>query len=156
MRQSRTGWLAVVVLSLAGCFGGGEPVRKSVFPPRASLQQLTVQPDASWKLQLRLQNYSSVSMVFAHADAKIEIAGEPAGEIAVSPALRIGPESADAVETVLRPTPAAARAIEALHGSGSVHYKLSGRIATSEPSGDRPYTFEGVLTPVPGLTGVLR
>jgi len=153
MRPVRTCWaLAILMLALAGCVGG--PVR-NIFPPRASIQQLAVQADGSWKLQLRLQNYSNVSTTFATVDAKIELAGNAAGSVNAAPAIRIGPESADVVETGFKPSAAAAQAIATLH-SGNLRYKLAGRIGTSDPKGDYEYTFEGVLSPVPGLVGVLR
>lgn len=156
MRLSRIGWFLAAAIFLAGC-GGGDPwLRKSVFPPRASIQQLEPQADGGWKLQLRLQNFSSVSMTFDSAQGTLEVAGHPAGEVSVTPSLRIGPESADVVDATLKPSPDAARAVDALHGTGSVRYKLTGKITTSHPSGEHPYTFEGVLTPVPGLVGVLR
>jgi len=153
MRLSRLIWLPALLGLLAGC---APEVRKSIFPPRASLQQLVVQPDGSWKLQVRLQNYSSVSMTFAKVQARIELDGHPAGEVNLAPALRVGPESADIVEAGLKPSPAAAAAVSGLKGSGSVRYKLTGNIATTDPDRAHAYSFEGVLSPVPGLPGVLR
>ncbi len=154
MRPARlTCVLAILALFLAGCAGGP---RKNVFPPRASIQQLAQQADGSWKLQLRLQNFSSVPMGFAKVEAKIEIAGSEAGSVSVSPAIRVGPESADLFEASLRPTSAAAAKVAALHGDSSVRYKLSGRIVTTDPAGDYPYSFESQLSPVPGMDGVLR
>jgi hypothetical protein len=151
MRLSRFLWiLAVAILALTGC---GAPT-KNVFPPRASIQQLTMQADGSWKLQLRLQNFSDVSMTFAKIEAKIEIAGNSAGSVSVSPAMRIGPDSADVAEVDLKPTPAAAQAVATQNGN--VRYKMSGTITTTDPVGEQPYTFEGALSPVPGLSGVLR
>jgi len=141
-----------VAFALAGCFGGQT---KNIFPPRASIQQLAVQADGSWKIELRLQNYSNVSTTFGTIDGKIELAGNPAGNVGASPALRIGPESADLIETSLTPTPATAQAVSSLQ-TGNLHYRLTGRITTTDPVGDYPYTFEGVLSPVPGLNGVLR
>jgi hypothetical protein len=153
MRTVQACWaLAILMLVLAGCAGG--PTR-NIFPPRASIQQLAVQTDGSWKLQLRLQNYSNVSTTFATVDASIELAGNTAGRVSAAPAIRIGPESADVVEVGLKPSPAAAQAVAALR-SGNMHYKLAGRIVTSDPRGDHEYAFEGVLSPVPGLVGVLR
>lgn len=145
--------LAVAPLLLAGCIGTG-PVR-NVFPPRASIGQLTMQADGSWKLQLRLQNFSNVSTTFATVDGKVEIGAQPAGSVSAAPALRIGPESADVVDVTITPAPAARAAVAALH-SGSIAYKLEGRIVTSDPKGDYKYHFDGQLSPVPGLSGVLR
>jgi uncharacterized lipoprotein YajG len=153
MRAVRICWvLAILVLVLAGCAGG--PTR-NIFPPRASIQQLAVQADGSWKVQLRLQNYSNVSTSFATVDAKIELAGNAAGSVSAAPAIRIGPESADVVETSLKPSASAAQAVASLR-SANLRYKLAGKIVTSDPKGDYEYTFEGVLSPVPGLVGVLR
>src|SRR5262249_28059787 len=129
---------------------------KSVFPPRASVQELAERPDGSWKLQLRLQNYSFVSMTFDRVEGRLEVGGNPAGEVIATPKLRVGPNSADIVEATLKPSPAAAKAVAALQGGGSVRYRLAGRIATSDPTRNQEYTFEGVLGPVPGLPGVLR
>ena len=145
--------LAILALCLAGCAGGP---RKNIFPPRASIQQLAMQADGSWRLQLRLQNFSNVPMGFATVDAKIEIAGSEAGSVSVSPAIRVGPESADLFEASLKPAPAAAAKVSGLRGDGSVRYKLSGHIVTTDPAGDYPYAFESQLSPVPGLDGVLR
>lgn len=145
--------LALLPLLLAGCVGGGQV--RNVFPPRASIGQLTVQPDGNWTLQLRMQNYSNVSATFTRIDAKVEIAAQPAGSVSAAPNLRIGPESADVVDTTLAPSPAARAAVAALR-SGSIAYKLDGRIVTSDPKGDYKYHFEGQLSPVPGLPGVLR
>jgi len=142
---------AALALVLGGCAGE----TKNIFPPRASIQQLTLQADGSWKVQLRLQNYSNISTTFGTVDAKIEIAGAAAGSVSAAPALRIGPESADMIETSLTPSPAAAQAVAALH-AGNLRYKLAGRITTTDPVGDYQYAFESVLSPVPGLNGVLR
>lgn len=146
--------VAMFALVLTGC--GGGTMRKNIFPPRASIQQISVQADGSWKLQLRLQNFSNVSTTFSKVEAKIDIAGTDAGNVDVSPSIRIGPESADLVEAALKPSPAAAAKVAALHGSGNVRYKLTGRIVTTDPAGNHPYAFESQLSPVPGLDGVLR
>jgi hypothetical protein len=45
-------------LALTAC-SGGNPDRKQINPPRASLQQLTVLPNGQWRLVLRLQNFSN-------------------------------------------------------------------------------------------------
>ncbi len=142
----------LAILPLAGCGGG---MVRNVFPPRASLQQLTVQPDGRWDLQLRLQNYSNVSATFASVDASVTVAGTPAGRVSASPNLRIGPESADVAAATLTPAAAARQAVAGA-GSGSIAYRLDGRILTSEPKGDYSYHFEGNLSPVPGMPGVWR
>jgi len=135
-------------MAIAGCYGE----RKNVFPPRASIQQLTSNPDGSWSLKLRLQNFSNISMTFAHVDGKLQVGGVDAGSIALTPNLRIGPESADVIDATLAATPSA----RAKLGNGNVQYVLVGRISTSEPKRDEPYEFSSQLSPVPGLPGVFR
>ena len=137
-----------VCVAIAGCYGE----RRNVFPPRASIQELTSKPDGSWSLKLRLQNFSNVAMTFAHVDGKLQVGGVDAGSIAFAPNLRIGPESADVIDVALTAAPDARVKL----GSGNVHYVLVGRIVTSEPRRDEPYEFSSQLSPVPGLPGVFR
>lgn len=135
-------------LGITGCYGE----RKNVFPPRASIQELTSRPDGSWSLKLRLQNFSSVSTTFARVDGKLQVDGVDAGMIVLAPNLRIGPESADVVGATLTAAPYA----QVKLGSGNVRYLLVGRILTSDPKRDEPYEFSGQLSQVPGLPGVYR
>ena len=93
----RRGLLAVVFLAtalLAACSGG--PVRR-VSEPAASIQQLTVKANGSWSVDLRLQNYSSIPMRFDRISLAVEVDGHNAGTLEASPALSVGPESADEV-----------------------------------------------------------
>lgn len=152
MRLLRIPCILAILLLIIGCGGG---IHRNVYPPRASIQQVTVQADGNWKIELRVENFSNVSTTMAMVSAKIELAGSDAGTVNATSSLRIGPESADVVEATLKPSATAAQAIASMHG-GSVAYKLSGRIVTSDPSGDYPYTFDGRLSAVPGLQGVLR
>jgi hypothetical protein len=140
--------LVGLCLALAGCFG--EP--RNVFPPRASIQELTSKADGSWSLKLRLQNFSNVAMTFAQVDGKLRVGGVDAGSITLAPNLRIGPESADVIDATLTASPAARAALAA----GNVRYVLAGRIVTSEPKRDDPYEFSSQLSAVPGLPGVFR
>lgn len=136
-------------MALGGCFGE----RRNVFPPRASIQELTSRPDGSWSIKLRLQNFSNVAMTFTNVDGKLQVGGVDAGHIALAPNLRIGPESADVIDTALTAAPGA----RARLGSGSnVRYVLVGRITTTDPHSDAPYEFTGQLSPVPGLPGMFR
>jgi hypothetical protein len=145
--------LAILALLLTAC--AGEP-RKSVFPPKVSIQQLARQADGGWKLQLRLQNFSETAMTFSKVDAKIEIAGIEAGSVNAAPTMRVTADSADPYEIDFKPAPAAAARLTALRAEDNVSYKISGRIVISEPAGDYPFSFESRLSPVPGLDGVLR
>ncbi|MBB5207305.1 hypothetical protein [Chiayiivirga flava] len=143
-------------LLLSACGGGGP--RKRVFPPAASVQELTVLPDGTWSLAVRLQNFSNVSQRFASIDAALRIGGHEAGAIRGTPDLTVGPESVEIVVVTLAPSPDATAAVRAaLDARRSVRYALAGDIASSEPDRRRDdFIHESQLTPVPGLSGVLR
>lgn len=147
---------SVVLLGmLAAC--GGDGVRKQVNPPRASIQQIAVQPDGQWQLTVRLQNFSNVPTTVSSVNVKLSVAGQDAGTLALAPTMTIGPESADVVTTLLRPTlQAKLQVASALSAGQSVRYAVSGTIVTSEPKGSYPVSYDSSLNPAPGLNGVLR
>ena len=62
--------LLLLCLALAACSGG---LVRRVSPPAASIQQLTVNADGSWSVDLRLQNYSSIPMRFDGAELAITV-----------------------------------------------------------------------------------
>lgn len=142
---------------LAGCASG--PARR-VSEPAARIQQLTVQASGQWSVELRLENFSSVPMRFDAVDVALAVAGTPAGRLQASPALGIGPESADTVTVVLNADTAAKVVVaDALAARRAVAYTLSGTVtATPEEGRARSYAIErsSELNPAPGLTGVLR
>jgi hypothetical protein len=158
MRTTRllaTAFLLLAAIALAACSGGG--VKRRINPPRASLQELAVQQDGSWRASVRLQNFSTVSTQFADVDAELEVGGQDAGPLRLQPALSVGPESADVVVVTIAPTAAAKTVVASALASGrSVRYRVAGRIVTSEPKGTFEFEYESALTPVPGLSGVLR
>jgi len=130
---------------------------KQINPPRASIQELAVQPDGQWRLTVRLQNFSNVATTFQSVNAKLIVADQEAGTVALSPAISIGPESADVVSATLRPALAAKLVVaSALSAGQPVRYVLSGKIVTGEPKGSYDFTFDSTLNPAPGLNGVLR
>jgi hypothetical protein len=146
---------AIALLALATACAHGP--RKVINPPRASIQQLQVRPDGQWQLTLRLQNFSSVTASFTSMHAKVRIGGQDAGAVDVSPALSIGPESADVVQATLKPALGAKLAVAtALAAGQAAPYALDGSITTGEPKGTYPFTFESSLNPAPGLPGVMR
>ncbi|MFC4729670.1 LEA type 2 family protein [Coralloluteibacterium thermophilus] len=140
---------------LSGC-GSGE-IRR-IFPPQASIQQLDVESDGSWTLQVRIQNFSTVGMRFDRVQATLRLGDVEAGRIDIAPEMGIGRFAADVVEARLVPSQAASdRVVAALTSRGSVRYRLEGRIATGEPDRrDFPFEFDSLLNPVPGLEGTLR
>jgi len=143
---------------LLGACGSG--MVRRVSDPAASLQQLTVNTDGSWSLQLRLQNYSSIAMRFDSVTLAMKIGGQKAGTVQATPQLSIGPESADVVTVAFAPTSEARVAVaDALVSRRGIAYSLEGSIAAvPEEAKTRTFTLtsRNTLSPVPGLDGVLR
>jgi hypothetical protein len=146
--------LSLLLTCLSGCAHGP---KQRINPPVASLQELTVQADGHWQLQLRLQNYSTVPTTFASIHARLVVGGQDAGEISVTPNITIGPDSADAVPVSLVPTLAAKTVVAAALASGQpASYSLQGEISSSTPKREDKFQFDSSLNPAPGLRGVLR
>lgn len=145
-------------LLLVACSTG--PVRR-ISEPTASIQQLSVAADGTWSVDLRVQNYSSIAMRFDGIRLELTTGGEPAGALETAPQLSISRESADVVTVALTPS-AAARILlaDTLAGGRSLSYTLEGEINAipTDRGRARDYRIErsGVLSPVPGLPGVLR
>jgi hypothetical protein len=150
--------LLLAGLALLGACATG-PARR-VSEPAAQLQQLTVRADGAWDLQLRLQNFSSIPMRFDRLRLALDAAGQPAGDVMATPAVDIGPESADIVNVTLQPATAAKLAVaDALATSHGIDYVLKGEIvATPEKKSQKSFdvVHRSSLSPAPGLPGVLR
>ncbi|MGY0611950.1 MULTISPECIES: NDR1/HIN1-like protein [unclassified Luteimonas] len=149
---------SLVVLLATACSSG--PVRR-ISEPAASIQQLTVQADGSWSINLRLQNYSSIPMRFDSVDLEVTVGGQDAGALQHAPALEIGPESADVVAVAMVPASSARMVLaDALAAGRGVDYGLEGSIqaAPADKGSARDYkvTRKSALSPAPGLPGVLR
>ena len=128
--------------------------------PAANIQQLTVQADGSWSVEVRIDNFSSVPMRFDRVDLALALAGQEAASLRATPGLSIGPESADVVTVHTLPPAGARIAIaDTLARGRSIHYHLQGTlVAAPEKGGTKEYEVErdNALSPVPGVTGVLR
>jgi hypothetical protein len=152
-----TAAVAVCLLALAGCATGPA---KRVSEPTASIQELAVGTDGRWTVALRLQNFSSVPMRFDRVALALRASTEVAGELQASPALTIGPESADVVTIVLTPSASARIVIaDALADRRGLDYNLEGTIsAAAKDRKVRDYKVKrnSALSPVPGLPGVMR
>jgi len=152
-------WLAAcaAALLLAGCASG--PVRR-VSEPAVSLQQLVVQADGGWAVEVRIDNFSSIPMRFDAIELKLAVAGQDAGPLSARPALDIGPESADVVSVQLKPQAMARLQIaNALASGQGIAYSLAGSVhATPEGKKERDFDVkrESSLSPVPGIPGALR
>jgi hypothetical protein len=151
-------FLAVfVLLGLAACATG--PARR-VSEPTASIQQLRVEADGRWTVDLRLQNFSNVTMRFEQVKLTLRAGEETAGELTADTALTVGPESADIAQVTLTPS-AGARILVAgvLADRRNLDYTLEGTLmAAAEDRKSREYRIRrsSALSPVPGLPGVLR
>ena len=151
------GCVVVLAALLAGCGGGG--MVKRVSEPAVGIQQLTVQADGSWSVDLRIDNYSSVPMTFDTVSLAVKLGDDDAGTLTASPALPVGPESADIATIRMTPSSAARIAMaDALASRHSVSYSLDGTVGASAEGKARTFDLErrNQLTPVPGLPGVLR
>jgi len=147
--------LSLVVLMLAACGGSGR--EKRIYPPQASVQQLTLLGDGQWQLQLRVENFSTVNMRLDATDLQLTVASLDAGRIALTPQLTVSPNSAEVLTLTLNP-PADVRAAAALARADrtGLRYRLAGKLDTGEPKGRYDTEFASVLSPVPGLDGVFR
>lgn len=158
---SSSKWIAFAAISTAllmtSCATG---VVKRVSDPAASVQQIAVQPNGSWAVDLRLQNYSSIPMSFSGVSLTMTVDNQTAATITASPAITIGPESPDVVKVNVMPTLAGKAAVaESLARRTTLNYKLQGTInATPQGAGSRVFQIRAnsSLNPAPGLNGVLR
>lgn len=142
--------LAVVTLAtfaLAAC--GGGPVKR-VSPPTASVQELTVRADGSWRLLVRMQNFSNVPMTFNAIDAELEIADQKVGSVAMALNLYMPGESADVFEATLTPSSGVRP------DTPDFAYRLHGTIRSSDPQGDFTFERKSRLTAAPGLVDTWR
>ena len=154
MRKLHAALALMLLALLAGC-ASGPP--KRVFPPQATEQEVRVQPDGKWAVQIRLQNFSTVPMRFSRLEATLSVNGEQATRISIDPGLSVGPGSNELVQHVFAPAAGPKAAVDqALANRRAVRYQLTGRIASSEPATDHPFDYQSALDPVPGLTGILR
>jgi len=153
-------WLLVAswVALLAACSSG--PPRR-VSEPAASIQQLTVQADGRWSIELRLQNYSSIPMRFENVSFDFKVGDEAAGTLATQPVLTIGPESADVVTVAFDPSANARLLLAGMLADGrGIGYRLEGTVSAAPADRGKARDYktkrDSQLSPVPGLPGVLR
>ena len=146
--------LAVALLASCG-------TSRRVSPPSAAIQQLTVQANGDWLLELRLHNYSSIPMRFDSVRLDISVDEHAAGSLQVAPAISIGPTSADVVPVTLKPEAMARMVVaDALASRRTLSYRLQGTVTALPEEARKPREFEvddrSALNPAPGLDGVLR
>ncbi len=150
--------IGLLVAFLAACSSG--PVRR-ISEPAASIQQLTVDENGNWSIELRLQNYSSIPMRFERAEFDLKAGDESAGKLVAQPGITIGGESADVITVAFVPSSGARIVLADAFASGrGARYAMEGTItaAPEDRNKARDYKFkrDSQLSPVPGLPGVLR
>ena len=158
-RPSRWIIATLLLVGLAAC----GPPRKSVFPPSISVQELHVQADGQWRMQLRIQNNSYGSMDFQAVRLAMQVGRQDAGTIDAGIGLEIPALSVDVANVTLRPAAGAASALAAIGagaGAGSIDYTLAGT-ATGRPEQEkkvRSFDVSGHdwLSPVPGIPDTYR
>lgn len=148
---------AIALVALASCTGNA----RRISPPSAAIQQLTVQANGDWMVELRLHNFSSVSMRFDTVRLEVTVDEHAAGTLQASPAISIGPTSADVVKVSMKPDGMARIAVaDALASRRSLSYRLKGNVSATPDEASKPRDFEvddrSSLNPAPGLDGVLR
>lgn len=154
-------WI-VPALLLVGLVACGPP-RKSVFPPTITVQQLRVQADGHWRMQLRVQNNSYGSMDFTSLQLTMQVDKQDAGSIDAGIDLDIPALSVDVTEVTMQPTPGAAAALAAITGKSGAHaidYSLAGTAAGTPEQEKKPRVFDvsghDWLSPVPGIADTYR
>ncbi|MBS0583373.1 MAG: hypothetical protein JSS42_09770 [Proteobacteria bacterium] len=154
-RLLRVAALAVVLVSLAGCFGGG--VKHPINPPNASIQLLEVQPDGRWKLSIRLENFSDKTVHYSTLKAELRVSGIEATQLDLKPEMDIPGLNADIVETTISPGSDLQKAFALdVKAPGGAAYELKGTIGV--PAADKDFKFEhrSRLSPVPGIPNQYR
>lgn len=140
--------LAALVLGVAlGACSSGPP--KRLHPSTASIQQLAIQPDGSWHLQLRVQNFSTFPMRYAGVQARLTVEAQDVGMLDATTDIEILANSGDVVEARLPRGPA-------LAPDHDFAYRLEGTIRTSEPSEAFKFERASRLSPVPGIPNTWR
>lgn len=150
---------ALLTVALVGC----GPPRKNMFPPTLSVQQLTVQPDGNWHMQVRIINNSYGSMDFQRLQLTMSINNKPATRIDTRIDLTIPALSADVTQVNITPSAKAEAALEAIAdkgSSGSLAYSLTGTATAIPEHTDSPRDFpvdsHDWLSAVPGIAHTYR
>jgi hypothetical protein len=138
---------ALAIGALLAACGGGPPRR--MHPSTASIQQLAVEADGSWRVTLRLQNFSTFPMRYSMVEAKLSIDGKEAGTLSATTDLEILANSGDVVVARLQGS-------QAQPPDRDFAYVMNGTIRTSEPSQAFDFERSSRLSPVPGVANTWR
>jgi formate-dependent phosphoribosylglycinamide formyltransferase (GAR transformylase) len=135
----------LVACVLGGCSFGSQ---RRITPSQVTIQELVAQPDGEWRVTLRIQNFSTVSMHYASLHGTLAIAGADVGTIDVKPDVDIPQNSADVLDVRIK----ASTALPAK----DFDYRISGTIDTSEPKETFKFDRSSRLSPAPGLSNTWR
>ena len=140
-------FLAAIAIAclVGGCSFGSS---RRITPSQVTIQELVAQQDGHWRLTLRIQNFSTVSMHYASLHGTLTVAGADVGTIDVQPDLDIPQNSADVLDVRIK----AGGALPAK----DFDYRLSGTIDTSEPKETFKFDRSSRLSPAPGLADTWR
>lgn len=150
--------LACVAL-LAAC----GPVKKSVFPPSVTLQEVTAKPGGVWHMTLRIRNNSYGGMSFETFQGTLRV-GELGGVLLDAKIDQDIPSFAADVATIdLLPTTEMSKALAELAAkgsSGALPYSIDGRVNATPEKEDASRSFpvhgKNWLSPVPGIPDTYR
>ena len=150
--------LRLIAMSIAlGVLAACGPPTHPINPPNATIQQLDVLPDGSWKIQIRLENFSDITVRYSTFKASLRVAGVAAGEISLNPQLDIPGENADIVATTLKPDADVRKAFASdVKLPGGVPYELKGTINITTAGKDFKFEHKSRLLPVPGIANQYR
>jgi len=139
----------IAALAIAGLLSacGTGPVKR-ITPSIVTVQELVAQANGQWRLTLRVQNFSTVSMHYDTIHATLHVAGTDVGSIDLKPDLDIPPNSADVIDASLHSS--------AKLPAGEFEYRIEGTIDTSEPKEHFKFDRTSRLSPAPGLPGTWR
>ena len=157
MKRVLCAWLLVVLTGVLAACG---PVRKSVFPPLVTVQQLHVDARGQWHMQLRIQNNSYQGVKFTGVQLDMKVHGTPAGHIDATVNLDIPALSVDIADVRMTPSTAAARQLA--NGGDSVPYQLSGTVTAVPDQETKSRSFKvdsgpsHALSPTPGIANTWR
>ncbi|HET6587627.1 MAG TPA: hypothetical protein VFG67_07655 [Oleiagrimonas sp.] len=151
---------AMLLVVLTGC---SSTPRRSMFPPTLSIQQLHVQPNGQWHMQVRILNNSYGSMEFRALHLTMLINNQPATQIDTSFKLDIPALSADVTDVDIAPSAAARAALAAIADKGSssaLAYTLKGKASAIPEHQDSPRDYDvdshDWLSAVPGIADTYR
>ena len=146
--------VCLTLLLLAAC--GGQV--RHVFPPAATIQQLSAPPEGAWTATLRLHNQSyDADVRFEHVRLSLKLADIEAGELDQDIALDVAERSSDVTDVKFTPSQAARDKLAS--ENAQLHYSITGSVTLSN-EGKHPRDFDidhdGWLSPVPGVAHMYR